>query len=89
MKLNDLNHGDIVRLRTGRAGRERIEWSEWTEAALYIQKLANGQITLLTVDNGCWAEAGTSDLNCTDYDQTEGGVIMVEDYYLQISGLTP
>lgn len=88
MTLNDLNNQDIVEARCGRAGRERVEWQPWNNICLYIQKDNGGNICLLTIQNGSWAEAGKSDIASTDYSNEDGGIIMVEDYYLQILGLT-
>ena len=87
MKLNELNDNDIVNVRCGRAGRESVEWGKWNNETLYVQK-HNEKPVVITLRSWPWAEAGTSDLKGINYDDPQGGIIVVEDYYLQIRGLT-
>ncbi len=81
MKLNDLQNGQIVRCRTGRAGRHAVQWGDWRQAELYVQRHPKtGNVLIVTPKDEVWAEAGPNDL-CED------GILLVEDYYLQIEGL--
>jgi hypothetical protein len=81
MKLNELRDGQVVRCRTGRAGAERVTWNEWRDAPLFVQRNPKtNDVTVVTVRDQDWAEAGPEDL-CED------GILLVEDYYLQIAGL--
>ena len=87
MRISELNDNDIVRARCGRAGRIAVKWDDWGDETIYIQK-HNGEIIILTLRSRVWAEVGQDDLNSIDFDDTLGGIIVVEDWYLQIEGLT-
>jgi len=86
MKLNSLDDNDTVLARCSRAGRTEVEWEGWQNETLYIQKDDAGNIVCLTLRSRPWAEAGRTDLAGIDY--SNAGIIMVEDYYLQIMDLT-
>lgn len=80
MKIAELQDGQVVRARWGRAGDEDVNWGEWTDAKLTVQRHKE-RVCLITLKGVNWAEYGPEDFN--------NGVFLAEDYYLQIGGLTP
>ena len=86
MKINDLQNQQVVRYRLGRAGRHAVEWEDWIEGPLYIQRFKNQVTTLVPeLKNGAWAEYDPRRDYCP---QTDGsGLLLAEDYYMEIEGL--
>lgn len=92
MTTADLQHGQLVRCRLGRHGREAIDWHPWREGRLYLQRrtvlprgahrrgLKLNDILTLTIEGCSWAEY-------SQQDYVGGGVFNAEDYNLQIEGL--
>lgn len=88
MKLEELQDGQTVQARLGRAGRTRVEWEGGFEPhTLYVQR-HKGKVIIVTLRDVSWAEGSPRDL-CFDEGNEEGGTFVVEDWYLQIKGLTP
>lgn len=88
MHINDLQNGQTVLARTGRAGRTAVEWDNggrFIEHTLYVQRTKQGKVCTVTTTSKDWAEGGPDDL-CPDQDG-QGATFVVEDYYLQITGL--
>lgn len=89
MKTGELKDGQIVECRTGRAGRDKVEWdhddlgNEWHEEYLYIARNPDGRLQTITLRGRFWAEGGMGDFS----PDPEGGTFVVEDWYLQIRGL--
>lgn len=81
MKIADLQNGQTVRCRTGRAGRTAAEYGPWREAALYVQRNTKGRVVIITLRDGSTAEFGPENFE-PSYKE-----FCVEDYYLQIEGL--
>ncbi len=86
MKIADLKDGQVVRARVGRAGRESVEWQEWKDYFLYVQRNKKGEIVIITLHRSGWAEYSPD-----DYEPPTGyhpyGVFLAEDYYMEIEGL--
>lgn len=81
MKLKDLKDGQVVNVRTASPGKALGKWKRRT---LIVEKDADGQLQTLTlapIDS--WAEYGPS---CLQPD-SEGPILAVDDYLLQIEGL--
>jgi len=88
MNLNSLDDNETVLARCGRAGRTGVDWNRWQNETLYIQKDNEGNVTCPSLRSRQWAEAGRTDLENIDFtDARYAGIIMVEDYYLQIMDL--
>lgn len=86
MHINDLQNNQTVIARTGLAGRTAVEWEDWKEHVLYVQRTKQGKVCIVTSQTcECWAEYGPQDL-CKDTDGL-GAVLLAEDYYFQIRGL--
>ena len=98
MKISELTNREIVIARTGRAGREAVEWKPWTLTTLYVTRREcdlpqtmrkrtkwwhKGDLLTVTLHDRDCAEGSMADF-CPD---PEGGTFVVEDYYLQIRGL--
>jgi hypothetical protein len=83
MHINDLQNNQTVTARVGRGGRTQVEWSEWTDHVLCVQRTKHG--TICIAPQMCWAEYRQQDL-CRD-DDGQGAYFLVEDYYFQIRGL--
>ncbi len=79
--LENLQDGQVVRLRTGKAGEHDVEWSEWYEAPLYVQRNKKGEVVIITIKNSGWAEYNPK------YDYRGNGLFTGEDYYMEIDGL--
>lgn len=85
MKISDLKDEMKVVCRTGRAGRERVEWDgDWHEETLYVARF-KGEIVTISLRSKNWAEGSMRDF-CPNPD---GGTFVVEDWYLQIKDLVP
>lgn len=91
MTLDDLYDGMPVVVRTGRAGREDVEWGPWRPATLFLvrankaiksQGVLPGHIALLALKGEDWAEYTQQDWSPHDR------LFLCEDYYLEIEGLT-
>ncbi len=39
MKIKELQNGQVVRLRVGKAGEYEVAWREWGEHPLYVRKI--------------------------------------------------
>lgn len=83
MRINELKDGQTVRGRWGRAGPEAVNWGQWRDVALHIQLDRQGNVALIALKGTNWAE-----YTPTDYSQKYNEFV-VEDYYLQIEGLSP
>jgi len=79
MTLNELQDGQIVTARWGRAGREDVQWNDWQKVPLYIQR-HKGQVVILALAGKNWAEYSPKH-------SFDGTTFLTEDYYLQIKGL--
>jgi hypothetical protein len=95
MKITDLKVGDVVTVRTGRAGRTSPDWSAWREAIIVylvrrdlplsksLQKRSTspniGDIISLDV------EGWSAEYSQADY--CGNGLFLVEDWYLEIKEL--
>jgi len=85
-----LEDNDPVMYRKGRAGRNKVHWSEWAYGTLYVKKrefpLSErlyaraknvGDVIILVVrENIGWAEYSQDDL--------QDGTFTCEDFYLEI-----
>jgi hypothetical protein len=95
MTFADLTNGQVVRYRTGRAGRHDVDWNPWIEGPIYVMRRVTdlpkrlwnrsrapraGQIITLTVPD-------SADFSESDY-TSAFNVFTAEDYYLEIEGLT-
>lgn len=78
VKLSGLESGVKAMVRTGRHGRDAIEWSQPFEAALYLQKDRAGKTCVLAL----------KDLDFAEFDprhDVEGeNLLITEDYALEI-----
>lgn len=83
MRLDELQDHQKVIARTGRGGRNSVEWDDWAEHTLYVQHDRKGTVCVVTLRDMSWAEASPQDL-CR---HPEGDILLVEDYYLQIKSL--
>jgi|WetSurSiteA1Bulk_404760.scaffolds.fasta_scaffold00108_9 hypothetical protein len=84
MKFEDLQDGDVVKARWGRAGRERVNWSKWQDTPLYIEKYKGEIVTLALRNKDNWAEYSPRHQK----ESTEPGkpiLLIAEDYYLEIN----
>ena len=81
MQIQDLRNGQAVRARWGRAGEEDVNWGPWQDVTLFVQRHKDRIVAISLVDVP-WAEYGPGDFN-RNY-----SVFLVEDYYLEIEGLT-
>ena len=81
MKIANLQNGQVVRVKTGMAGRHEVVWSDWRERALYVQRNNKGEITVLSIQHDNWAEYNPK------YDYQGNGLFTAEDYYMEIEGL--
>lgn len=82
MKFSDLQSGTTIKLRTGYAGREDVDWHAWKNAEIYIERNPAGEIFLITLADGTWAEYGRYDWS------PHYNVFECEGYYMEIDGLT-
>ncbi len=73
-------HPDGVRalVRTGRAGRDAVEWSEPFESALYLQRDAAGRVCVLALRDANFAEFDPR------HSEESPGLFVIEDYYLEL-----
>ena len=79
MKIDDLQNGQTVTLRLGRADRHHVDWKPWEQSTIYIQR-HEGKVVIIAVDNKSWAEYDPR------YDYHDG-LFTCEDYYMEIQGL--
>lgn len=86
MKIGDLQDGQVVRARWGRAGEEAPNWGPWKDVRLTVQR-HKGKVVLVTLKDFPWAEGTERDLAGPDAGQ-KNAYFVVEDYYLEIEGLT-
>jgi len=96
MTLAELQDGQVVRYRHGRAGRTEVEWGAWESGPIYVRRRekalarryhrqtnapnAGDIITIATTGFGAEYSQG-------DY-SPEHNTFNTEDYYFQIEGLT-
>jgi hypothetical protein len=97
VKINDLQDGQIVRARWGRAGSEEPDFGPWQDVALSVQRLPMtpassrprldgmkpGDVIIVTLRDTNWADGHPRDFAMAP----GGGIFTVEDYQLQIQGL--
>jgi len=83
MKIDELVLGQTVTARWGRAGPEDVKWGPWKDVQLHVQKGKDSKVAIIGLKGVNWAEYGPG-----DYARNNGGMFLVEDYYLQIQGLT-
>lgn len=82
MKISELQNGQVVRARIGMAGRHEVEWQEWKNLPLYIQKNKKGEVVIVALEPPMnWAEYNPK------YDYVGNGLFTAEDYYMEIEGL--
>jgi hypothetical protein len=87
VKLNDLQDGQVVRARWGRAGTEAPAWGIWQNVELFVQRYQD-RVAIIGLKNVAWAEYGTRDLCRPDVSSTNAH-FLVEDYFLEVEGLEP
>jgi hypothetical protein len=95
MNLSDLNSNNEVRYRTGMAGQNDVDWNQWKQGRLFIERRETdlpgnlrkrcrywkkGDIVSLTPEGMGWA-------TYTQGDYCDNGVFSAEEYYLEIEGL--
>ena len=91
--LAALSHHQVVRYRTGRAGRHAVEWEEWKEGPLHIQKREADAPKLKNRARDTWKAGSILTLipigeNTAEFGQGDycgDGVFCAEDYYLEIA----
>ena len=101
MKISELQNGQTVRLRTGRAGRTDVAWGPWRNAPLYVQRDHKGRVCNLTPTDQVWAEydprslggrgkASTPESYRQAMDSDTPGVLIfiTEDWYMETEGIT-
>ncbi len=73
-------HPDGVRalVRTGRAGRDAVEWSEPFESALHLQRDGTGRTCVLALREADFAEFDPR------RSEEAPGLFVTEDYYLEL-----
>ena len=81
MTLKDLQNGQKVRCRRGRAGPEDVDWGPWEWHTLYVQRKQNGDPFIIALANVAWAEYRPDDYSF------HYGVFECEEYYLEIENL--
>jgi hypothetical protein len=81
MRIQDLQDGQLVRARWGRAGEEDVDWGPWKDVHLRVQRHRDRIVGISLVGVG-WAEYGPGDFD------KRSGVFLVEDYYLEIAGVS-
>jgi len=86
VKVTDLQDGQVVRARWGRAGREGPDWGPWQDVPLYVQRHM-GKVVCVTLQDIAWAEGDERDLS-PPAEGEKNAYFVVEDYYLEIDGLT-
>jgi hypothetical protein len=77
-KLNSLENGVKAMVRTGRHGRNAIEWSEPFEAVLYLQKDRAGKNCVVALKDQDFAEFDPR------RDVEGENLLISEDYALEI-----
>ena len=86
MRVNDLQNDQKVRARWGRAGREGPNWGPWRDVQLFVQR-SKGRVAVVALKDISWAECSEDDL-CSPSGDLQNAYFLVEDYYLEIEGLT-
>lgn len=76
--FRDYSTGVQARVRTGRHGRDAVEWSEPFVAALYLQRDPQGRVSCLALLDRDFAEFDPR------HDAESGTVFNTEDYLLEI-----
>lgn len=83
MKVDELQDGQTVRARWGRAGKEGPDWNDWQEVDLRIQRNGKGAVVLIDLRGGRdWAAYDPR------HDLERSGLLVNEDFYLEIDGLS-
>lgn len=88
MHIDDLQDGQVVKARRGRAGRTQVEWDNngrFINRKLSVQRDLKGKVYIVSLASNDWAEYGPNEL-CKD-DDGHGATFVCEDYYLQVQGL--
>lgn len=100
MKLAELQHGQVVKYRVGRAGRTAPDWSEWRTSPIFLRRREKeyrrgktvypvGQILELVIENEPnWATYCWTSF-CPPSQPGSNAIFLAEDYYLEIEGLEP
>jgi hypothetical protein len=102
MELKDLNNETIYTIRVGRAGETDVTWAPWGKSKLYVgrresdlpKRLASrakgygkkGDIIELTPVGEDMSHSGWATYTQRDY--MGNGVFLIEDWYMEIQGLT-
>ena len=89
MRISELQDGQKVTARLGRAGREAAEFGPWHEVELNVQrtkkaykKTPAGTVCSIAVkDDPSWASYDPR------HDYHGGNLLLAEDYYMEIEGL--
>ena len=87
MKISELQDGQIVTLRTGRAGRHAVEWGMWRPATLYIQRNKKGEVVIIAIKSENWAEYSPKHDYNPPFGNDPNGTFTAEDWYMQIEGV--
>ena len=81
MTIQDLQDGQTVTLRLGRAGRHQVDWEDWEDVKIRVGRSKNGQVIgVRPTNDSFWAEYDPRH----DY---HDGCFLAEDYYMEIQGL--
>lgn len=81
MDYHQLNDGCVVIGRCGRAGRTGVEWEEFCQYTLSVQKDAKGRSSVIALN-------GRDDF--AEFDprhDDEGDVLLTEDYYFEVTAV--
>lgn len=87
LEIKSLQNDQIVLARYGRAGRHTVEWNEWQNIKLYIQRAPqDNRICVIAIKN-----VDDSHINWAEYDPRSDHLeindnvvsIVAEDYYLE------
>lgn len=78
VKLSGLESGVKARVRTGRHGRDAIEWSQPFESALFLMKDLKGRTCLVALQDADFAEFDPR------HDVEGENLLITEDYALEI-----
>lgn len=70
--------GVLAKVRTGRHGRDEVEWSKPFETSLYLQKTAFGETCVVALQTVEFAEFDPR--HCSETDT----LLITEDYLLEI-----
>jgi len=94
-ELASLQNNQSVRYRIGRAGRTDVEWEDWKEGPLYVEKRESDMPSLKNRARDTWKAGSILMLipigeNTAEFGQADycgNGVFCAEDYYLEIADL--